>query len=75
LVYKAACNKKRATHFRPSRLWQTAKRLSNPVALGQRYMVKVQSACTGHAVIRRQDTSVVIARIVRVTGTTMISFK
>ena len=42
LIFKAACDKKRPTHFGLSRLWQTAKRRSNPVALGQRYMVEVQ---------------------------------
>jgi len=43
--------------------------------VGQGYMVEVQGAYNRHAVIRRQDDLCVNARIVRVTGTTMISFK
>ena len=52
---KAACGKKGPTHLRPSRRWQTTKHRSNPVALGQGYMVKVQGAYKWHTIIRGQD--------------------
>ena len=51
LACKSACNKKRPTHLRPSRLWQTAKGRANPLALGQGYVVKVQSAYNWHAIV------------------------
>ena len=63
-----------AAYFHPSPLYQTAQDGTNSIPLRQRHVIEIQSACGRHSVLRRH-ASVVSPRMVRVAGTTMISFR
>src|SRR2546425_3078617 len=52
LAFKAACDKKHPTYFRPSRLRQTTECRPNPITLRQRYVVEVEGTYNGHAIIQ-----------------------